>query len=126
MIRKTALSAMLFATFLTTELRAEEPAVEASAWPRLVTVEARVDFADLDLGTPAGAAEARRRLTSAVRAMCRPDAAPADASGGGRIDGRCVRQALAGASGRLEQAIAARTANVQTALNATPRGALED
>ena len=124
MIRKTALSAMLFATFLTTPLRAEEPAAEASAWPRLVTVEARVDYGDLDLGTPAGAIEARRRLTRTVREMCRPEAAPVG-DGRGRVDGHCVRQALAGARGRLEQAIAARTASVQTALNDRARDSVE-
>ena len=50
MIRKTSLSAVLFAAFLTTAAAAGEPAA-APAWPSTVTVTGRVEFGDLDLGT---------------------------------------------------------------------------
>ena len=125
MIRKAMLSAILFAPFLTTPAPAEEPAAAPSAWPRLVTVETRIDYRDLDLGSPAGAAEARRRVARAVRELCRPDATPAG-QGRGRVDGHCVRQAMASARLQLEQAIAARNANVRTALNVTPGGVIEE
>ena len=121
MIRKAMLSAILFAPFLTTPAPAEEP----PAWPSRVTVEARIDYSDLDLGTPAGAAEVRRRVARVVRELCRPDAVPSG-QGRGRVDGHCVREAMATARVGIEQAIAARTANVRTALNVTPGGALDE
>ena len=114
MIRKASLSAFLFAAFLTTAARAEEPAPVATAWPSTITVSGRIDFADLNLGTEAGAVEARRRIARAVGDLCRPVALPAGA-GRGRIDGRCYRTALAAARAQIEPLIAARSGSVRTA-----------
>ena len=114
MIRKASLSAFLFAAFLTTPARAEEPAGAQTAWPATVTVSARIDYGDLDLGTEAGAAEARRRVIRAAEDLCRPVALPAGL-GRGRIDGRCYRAAIEAARAQIEPVIAARRGEVRTA-----------
>ena len=115
MTRKTMGSALMFATILTTSAWAEEPGRDA-ALPHTVTVDATIGLGDVDLGTPAGVAEAERRATRIAREMCRPVAVPGP--GPGRVDGRCYRQAMADARRQLDRAIAARRgeANVQTAL----------
>ena len=117
MIRKTAASAFLFASCLAAPAQAEDPAAEPSAWPRAVTVTARIDYGDLDLTTAAGAAEAQRRVARAVGEMCRPNAVPAGA-GRGRIDGHCFREAMANARAQIERVIAAHSGSVRTAHNA--------
>lgn len=114
MIRKASLSAFLFAAFLTTPAGAEEPAGAQTAWPATVTVSARVEYGDLDLGTEAGAAEARRRVARAAADLCRPVAVPAG-PGRGRIDGRCYRAAIAAGGAQIEPVIAARGGSVRTA-----------
>jgi UrcA family protein len=114
MIRKASLSAVLFAAFLTTAAPAEEPAAAPGAWPSTVTVSGRIDLGDLDLGTAAGAAEARRRVARAVNDLCRPLAVPSGA-GRGRVDGRCYRAAMAAARMQIEPLIAARSGGVRTA-----------
>ena len=114
MIRKASLSAVSFAAFLTTAAGAEEPSGAPAAWPSTVTVTARIDLADLDLGTEAGAAEARRRVSRAVGDLCRPVAVPAG-PGRGRVDGRCYRAAMAVARAQIEPVIAARAGTVRTA-----------
>ncbi|MGZ8282145.1 MAG: UrcA family protein [Allosphingosinicella sp.] len=124
MIRKATFSAFLLASLLTTPARAEEPPRVDSAWPRLVTVRAVIDYRDLDLGTPDGLAEARRRASRIVGDMCRPDPAPAG-PGRGRIDGHCFREAMASARPQLEQ-VAMRQRNVQTALIGAARTGRED
>lgn len=114
MIRKASLSAVLFAAFLTTAAPAEEPAAAPDAWPSTVTVSGRVDLGDLDLGTEAGAAEARRRVARAVSDLCRPVAVPAG-PGRSRVDGQCYRAAMAAARMQIEPLIAARAGSIQTA-----------
>ena len=114
MIRKASLSAVLFAGFLTTAASAAEPGAVPTAWPATVTVSGRIDFGDLDLGTEAGAAEARRRVARTVADLCRPGAVPAG-PGRGRVDGRCYRATMAEARARIEPVIAARAGTVRTA-----------
>ena len=113
MIGKTMGSALLYATCLTTSAWAEEP--DSGALPHTVTVDAMVGLDDVDLGTPAGVAEAERRVTRTAREICRPVAVPGP--GPGRIDGRCYRQAMANARRQIDRAIAARRGEsaVQTA-----------
>ena len=114
MIRQATASAILFAAFLTTPAPAEEPASTRTAWPTLVMV--RTTIGNLDLDTPAGVAETRRRVERIVRDLCRPEAVPAGL-GRGRVDWHCFREAMASARAQLEQAIAARNASVRTAMN---------
>lgn len=121
MIRKATISALLFASFLSSPAQAEEPADAAGAWPRIVTVRATIG--DLDLATPAGQAEARQRVARVVSELCRPQALPAG-PGRGRVDGHCYRAAMAQARMQIDQAIAARRSTVETALVEHPaRGA---
>ena len=125
MIRKSTASALLFASFLTTAALAEEPSRESSALPRVVAVSASIEFDDLDLQSPAGIAEFQRRAARTAREMCRPDAVPAG-PGRGRVDGHCYRQAMASARAQIQATVAARSGNVQTALNGSARTAVAD
>ena len=125
MIRKTAVSALLFSAFLTTPALGEEPQGDPAAWPRAVTVSATVDYGGLDLATPAGQAEARRRTADAVAELCRPETAPAGPRPS-RIDGHCYRQAMASARVQLDRTIAARSGQVRTAQAGPAVGTVRD
>ena len=124
MIGKTMGSALMFATCLTTSAWAEEP--DSGALPHTVTVDATVGLDDVDLGTPAGVAEAERRVIRTAREICTPVAVPGP--GPGRVDGRCFRQAMANARGQIDRAIAARRdeATVRTAMVDQRGGAIDD
>ena len=126
MISKTIGSALMFAGFLTTSAWAEEPGRDAIALPHTVTVDATVGLGDVDLATPAGVAEAERRVTRIAREICTPVSVPGP--GPGRVDGHCFRQAMASARRQIDRAIAARRddATVRTAMVDPRAGAIDD
>lgn len=122
MTGKFCASALLFASIFSIPAFAAEPPREP-ALPHVVTVDATVAFGDLDLATPAGVAELYRRARRAAMDMCRPEPAPRGELPA-RVEGGCLREAMANARFQIERTIAARAGRDVAARTDSPRSSI--
>lgn len=74
-----------------------------------LSIRSRVSYADLDLTKEADVATLRKRVEDTARSTCKE--IKVDVPAEGWTEERCIKNAISGAAGQIDQAVAAAKAN---------------